>query len=176
MATPLILQMPRKCCAPGCRSNYSGSSTALVFRFPKDKDRRDQWIRAIPRKDFTPSDNTVLCENHFVPECIIREDTLTRPDGTAITAKRGTPKLSNDAFPSVFPNLPKYLSKEVPTKRTTVEEREKRLLIRDESVLNEGIEKDHTASYSHFCDEYKNRVARDWISVENNDSVSFFQN
>lgn len=162
----------RKCCVPGCRSSDSSHCPTSLFCFPKDEDRRDQWRRAIPWKNFTLTDDTVLCEKHFVPEFIIREVTFTTPDGTVLTAKRDTPKLAKDAFPSLFPNLLRHLFKEGPTK-LTAEGEQYALLLDSKAVLNLWNEKDHIENFSHFCDEYEKRLTGDWISIVNNDSVSF---
>lgn len=75
----------------------------------------------------------------------------------------------------MFPNQPKYPSKEVPPKRTTPEEREKRLVVHDESVLKDWIEKDRIESFPNFCSEFENRLTKEWMSVVSNDNVSFFQ-
>ena len=36
------------------------------FHFPVDPDLRTKWINAVPRKDWVPSKNSVLCEKHFL--------------------------------------------------------------------------------------------------------------
>ncbi|KAG0721740.1 THAP domain-containing protein 2 [Chionoecetes opilio] len=118
----------------GCKSNYS-SVDASGFRFPKDEQRRVQWIRAIHREDFMPTENTVVCAKHSEQRFIITEDSITRPDGTIITAKRGWPTLTKDAFPTIFVNQPKYMTKEVPPARTTLQERRDRIIEHDEMVL-----------------------------------------
>ena len=99
--------MPSSCCVPGCKSNYS-SADVSGFRFPKDEQRRAQWIRAIHREDFIPTHNSVVCAKHFEQRLIIREDRMTRPDGTVITAKRGQPILTKDAFPTIFVSFHNY--------------------------------------------------------------------
>ena len=88
-----ILQMPRSCCVPGCKANYS-SSDVSAFLFPVDEARQQKWVKAIHRSNFTPTKNTVVCARHFEDHFIIREDRMTRPDGTVIIAKRG--KLGSD--------------------------------------------------------------------------------
>ncbi|KAH7959989.1 hypothetical protein HPB49_015842 [Dermacentor silvarum] len=44
-----------RCCVSGCRSKYDSGPKVRVFGFPKDEARKKSWIRAIPRKYFTPS-------------------------------------------------------------------------------------------------------------------------
>ncbi|XP_068243556.1 uncharacterized protein [Palaemon carinicauda] len=48
---------------------------------------------------------------------VMQEDSMTRPDGTVITAKRGTPTLTKDAYPTIFHNPPEYTSRKVPPAR-----------------------------------------------------------
>ncbi|KAH6938542.1 hypothetical protein HPB50_010466 [Hyalomma asiaticum] len=55
-----------RCCVPGCRGNYDSGSKVHVFAFPKDEARKKSWIKAIPRKDFTPSIHSRVCELHFL--------------------------------------------------------------------------------------------------------------
>ena len=72
----------RTCCVPNCRTNYKGAETATVFRFPKDQQLRNKWIKQIRRKDdFVPSKDTVVCEKHFHNVEIVRQDKLYRDDG-----------------------------------------------------------------------------------------------
>ena len=67
--------MPRRCCVPRCTSNYdSCKNDGLVstFSFPNEENLRQSWVRAIPRKYWTPSRSSVVCAKHFVPTDIIR--------------------------------------------------------------------------------------------------------
>lgn len=107
----MTLLMPRSCCVPGCKSNYS-TADASGFRFPEDEQRRVQWIRAIRREDFKPTTNTVVCAKHFEQHCILTKDSVTRPDGTVITAMRGRPSLTKDACPTIFENQPNDCSED----------------------------------------------------------------
>lgn len=106
--------MPRKCCVPGCRSNYSSDEYCTVFRFPlNNPSLLHTWIRNIHRDNYVPNKDSVICMKHFEPRFIITEDRLKRSDGSEIVCQRKIPKLSDDAYPSIFNNLPKYLSKKV---------------------------------------------------------------
>ena len=145
--------MPRSCCVPGCKSNYK-SGDASAFRFPKDEQRRQQWLRAIHRKEFTPTGNTTVCSKHFEQCFIITEDSITHADESVVKAKRGWPTLHKDACPTIFKNQPKYMSKEVPSPRTIPQERRDRLIKRDEIVFNNWVEKDHINSFKDFCEGF----------------------
>ena len=66
----------------------------------------------IPRKDWLPTENCGLCEQHFVPSEYTTErfnDTNERRKNILGTVIK--PRLEPDAVPSVFPNLPSYLTK-----------------------------------------------------------------
>jgi len=55
--------MVNKCAAPNCSVRYHLSS----FHFPKDKEMYDRWKKAVPRDNWVPTANSVLCEKHFLP-------------------------------------------------------------------------------------------------------------
>ncbi|CAL1277787.1 unnamed protein product [Larinioides sclopetarius] len=55
--------MPYTCSVPACRGNYDAENKVHVFGFPSDKDLRDKWLRAIPRKDFTITNNSKASKN-----------------------------------------------------------------------------------------------------------------
>ena len=103
----------RRCCIPGCKSNFDGREKVSLFRFPKDDLRRNQWLKSIDRKNFLPSDSSVVCERHFSQHFIIRNDFKREKDGTISCVKRYNPKLSDEAFPSIFSGRPSNLPEEV---------------------------------------------------------------
>jgi len=125
--------MPEKCCVPGCRGNYEGTAEhdqekVSIFRFPKDPELRAKWIRLIPRENLLVHDKTVVCEKHFAQQFIIRFDRVTRTDGSILTVPRKNPKLSPDAYPSIFPNISSYLTSEPSRKRKAPEQRRLEML------------------------------------------------
>lgn len=126
--------MVNKCAAYGCKSGYktkedSTSSTSqdscvqpkLTFHaFPlQDKDLCDKWIRANPRKDFTPTKYSKLCSLHFKLNDFVSEsrDSNKQRHKSGNTLSRRY--LKKDAVPSVFPNAPEYLSSERRVPRST---------------------------------------------------------
>ena len=64
--------MPNKCVAPNCtvrykRSDNDGNESSRVsrFHFPNKDTNKDlfiKWSNAMPRKQWTPSENAVVCE------------------------------------------------------------------------------------------------------------------
>lgn len=166
--------MPRSCCVPGCKANYS-SSDVSAFLFPMDKTRRLQWVKAIHRENFTPTQNTVVCARHFEDHYIIREDSVTRPDGTVITAMRGKPTLTKDAYPTIFPNQPHYMSKKVPPARANPQVRKEKAVERDELQFQEWMKDDMIHSFNEFCDNFVPKISKDWLFVSTEDYVSFMK-
>ncbi|KAF5306276.1 hypothetical protein FQA39_LY08974 [Lamprigera yunnana] len=84
------------CAAVGCTNR--SESGFLMKHFPRDPQRRIEWAATMNRKNWFPTDHTVLCEVHFSPEMWEK----TRQDG-----KR---KLKHDAVPTVF-NYCKFTKK-----------------------------------------------------------------
>lgn len=134
--------MPARCCITGCKSNYDSvvitEGVKSVFSFPKDDGLRQKWLKAIPRKEWIPSKYSVVCELHFNSGDVIKLDKYLLPDGTfeMIACK---PKLKENAIPAIFPNLPKYLSKEKPIVRKDPECRRQNQIQRNEILLKKKI-------------------------------------
>jgi hypothetical protein len=63
-----------------------------TFSFPKDENRRKLWISAIPRKNWTPSKNAVVCIKHFHDKHIIKSQPYKRKDGKHAGIVASTPK------------------------------------------------------------------------------------
>lgn len=66
-----------------------------------------------------------MCELHFLDSDIERFYTTTVLDGSIFQMKRGTPKIKEDAIPSIFPSFPKYLNnstkkRKLPTQRDSI--------------------------------------------------------
>ena len=146
--------MPRKCCVPECRGNYDESTKVSVFSFPADSERKRLWLSKIPRADFQPTKQSVVCVEHFCEQFVVRYDSATRPDGSVLTVKRTNPKLTDDAYPSIFPRCPSYLSEEPPTKRRNPEERRTEAERRDESEFEAYMDKDKIKDFEHFNQEF----------------------
>jgi len=165
--------MPEKCCVPGCRGNYEGTAEhdqekVSVFRFPRDPELREKWIRLIPRENLLVHDKTVVCEKHFAQQFIIRVDTATRPDGSTLTVPRKNPKLSPDAYPSIFPNVPSYLTSEPSRKRKAPEQRRLEMSARDEEHFQQWMSDDEIPSFNAFCEQLASFVAdvdSQWVII-----------
>jgi len=73
---------------------YKAKVLYIIFRFPKDEDKRVHWFTAIGKKvkNFIFTFNSQICSQHFTMECFV------------ITCS-GKRYLKTDAVPSIF-NIP----------------------------------------------------------------------
>ena len=77
--------MPTVYCAPGCRSNYNrhpSDPIKSIFKFPfNEPERLKKWLNKFPRKKFTVTEKTVICERHFADYFLIRTKTVKDENG-----------------------------------------------------------------------------------------------
>jgi hypothetical protein len=169
--------MPSVCCVPGCKSNYKSSDdkNVPVFRFPSDIEKQKEWVRAIHRADFQPTKRSVVCIKHFSECNIIREDSITRPDGSVLTVPRRQLKLNKDAVPNIFPNLPSYLTVPTTSKRKAPEERRREQDRASENVYNKWCESDNINSYDDFRSELFERGHGEFLFKDFDNCALFFK-
>ncbi len=109
-----------------------------MFRFPRDADERNEWLRKIPQANLTAdgiTDNMGICERHFDPSHIIRPETTPLPD----CSSKVNPKLAKNAIPTIFPNTPSYLSSATPAIRNHPDSRRAEAAQRDEENFKEWL-------------------------------------
>ncbi|XP_032969494.1 THAP domain-containing protein 3 isoform X2 [Rhinolophus ferrumequinum] len=65
------LEMPKSCAARQCCNRYSNRRKQLTFhRFPFSRpELLKAWVLNIGRGNFQPKQHTVICSEHFRPEC-----------------------------------------------------------------------------------------------------------
>ena len=108
-----VSKMVFKCAAPGCRTGYDNviPEGVSMHNFPLNVDLQKKWINAIRREEYIPGQPAKICSLHFHDSDFVQQYTDTN-----VTRKRSygqqriRRKLKDDAVPSVFPNLPSYLS------------------------------------------------------------------
>ena len=101
------------CCVPNFKTGFKsckGKFAALLAA----------WKWKIPREvsgDFNLSAKTRVCEQHFKDTDVIRYDEFVI-NGKVEKIKRLRPKLRPGALPTIFPNLPKYLSSQTKARKS----------------------------------------------------------
>ena len=75
-----------------------------LSRFPSDEPRRKEWIKNVRRKDWMPSEKSLLCSDHFIRDFFTQSDSSKR-------------QLKKEAIPTIFPSYPSYLQISIPKKR-----------------------------------------------------------
>ena len=116
-------------------------------------------VKKIPRADYELTKNSVVCAVHFKEEFIVCYDEAKRDDGSILRVKRSWPKVSEDAYPSIFPDCPKYLSEEPASKRRKPEKRREEA--DSETKLSFKISY-KISSFEEFCTEARTRVTKQW--------------
>lgn len=108
--------------------------------FFQDENRLQKWIKAIPRSDRKIGHSDRICELHFPPEKISRQF-VHKVDGKEVVVERERPSLMPDAVPTIFPNLPSYLSKNKRKRKSPVKRMPLPKKLKLESTDNKEIEK-----------------------------------
>jgi len=151
--------MPYKCCAPGCKSNYAGSlDYVTVYKFPNDASRLDLWMRKIPRENLDVTKSTRICIQHFEERFIIRNYVFRGQDGQMHTEPRDVPILTDDAYPSIFPHLPQYLSDKVTAPRKDPNRWRAEIDERSDAVLAGFLQGDVIKDYTSFTELIQSRI------------------
>ena len=92
--------MLQHCCVTGCKGNYPASincpyEKVSVFKFPTNP-KVIHLDSSNTTESLTPSNITVVCEEHFIPSFVVCVDTIRRVDGSVLNAERIRPKLTPD--------------------------------------------------------------------------------
>ena len=53
--------MGKSCCAIGCTNRYSKGCGLSFYRFPEEPAKRAQWIAAVSRKNWQPTEHAWIC-------------------------------------------------------------------------------------------------------------------
>ena len=106
----------------------------------------------------------------------MREDSVKRLDGSILTVQRSRPKLTPDAYPSLFENCPAYLSLEPPAKRTDPEQRRANIDMRSNQLFDNWMESDRISSLPALREQLEGIVNNQdkWKYIDMSDSVIFY--
>ena len=61
--------MGKSCCAVGCTNRYSKTSRIPFYCFPTDPEGRHQWIAAVDRNNWLPTEHSWICGARFISGC-----------------------------------------------------------------------------------------------------------
>ena len=184
MYLSLIVVMPYKCVAPGCISGYvnNDNPNIVLFQFPDERtypQQRALWISKVPRANWQANKkrNLYLCEKHFHPDDI-RSNSVDKRRKRATPLKRK--RLKDGVVPTIWPNLPDYLSPPPvsarPTSIATSEARQKKQEKTNESFLLQEKLKDEFTSLEDLQNKLDMSLLPSEVrNVVNTDSLFFFK-
>ncbi|KAJ4446704.1 hypothetical protein ANN_13401 [Periplaneta americana] len=101
----------------------------------------------------------------------ISEDKFPCADGSFITVPRKKLKLQEGAYPTIFENLPSYLTKQLPQKRKDPSQRLATVIARDKQQFEEWNERDNIIEYQEFKSQVSNRNISPFIFIDKEDYV-----
>ena len=92
------------CCAVGCSNDSRSVSKehGISFhRLPTENSLLQKWLAKISRVDFVVTKDTLLCSDHFEPDCFERD---LKAELLGLKSKR---TLKPDAVPTIFVHRPR---------------------------------------------------------------------
>lgn len=163
--------MPHRCCVPKCSSNTKKNDNYVsTFFFPKDEKRKKLWIKKINRANFVPNSTSSVCIVHFHNSFIIK-----KPADNSKKKVKTRPTLTKDAYPSIFPNQPKYLSSIPASNVHDPKRRYDRIKERDKSMFNEWDKNDIIASFESFTNTCQSKLYSGWTSILSTSAITFIK-
>ena len=61
-----VRAMPQTCVVVGCTNRWGKQTGRIFFQFPVDESQRLKWIVAVNRKDWSPTEYSCVCSDHFI--------------------------------------------------------------------------------------------------------------
>ena len=168
--------MPNKCVAVGCHAKRNENVT--YHRFPlQNKELLSLWLKHVNRKDFIPTKHSVLCSYHFSESdfsTTTKDTNNYRKQRRSRTLKKRC--LKEGSVPSKFPNLPRYLSTEVPKPRSgmaTSSKRHERDVLAMETRSEDFIGSDKISCYDDLLSNiYKETTPSGFVIFENDSGIN----
>lgn len=171
------LQMPKKCSVPGCKGNYDSNKATgyvSVFRFPTDEETKKLWLKYIPRAEWVPNKDSVVCEKHFDETSISRTEVYKDGEGVTKEISRSRPILLPGAVPRIFPSLPSYLTKPLTPARTDPEVRRSKICEEKEKRAQQLKNEDLIKNFSDLCSNCNKLLLGNTWKIELKDDKIFF--
>jgi hypothetical protein len=116
---------------------------------------------------------------HFDERFLMRAFEYVGSDGKQQSVPRPFPKLTLDAYPTIFPDLPSYLTTNLPPQRKTPDQRRVEMDEREESFLEDFLAQDCISDYDTFVWEIREKLQRldedkAWNITVNNKVIYIF--
>lgn len=172
--------MPDTCVVPGCKSNYKSSLKTegyiQSFLFPKDPTRRELWLRAIRRPDWTPTRRSCVCIKHFRGDDLILTEKYKIKGGDWREYRREKPFLSKNAVPELLITLPSYHDGKQSVKRKGPEKRKKEEAVRIKEIPQDNdigllpTKENEVEDVASFCQSLPSKINRSELYVFKNDA------
>ncbi|XP_049952356.1 uncharacterized protein LOC126466614 [Schistocerca serialis cubense] len=157
--------MVNKCCVQGCT------------------ELSKKWTHAIRQQNFTPSEHSVVCQEHFSQSDLILQSTAVDwKTGRTLTLPLENPRLKENAVPCFLSNCPGYISSRQDVQRERPSQRRQWL---EADALSKAIsesietasaqrENDSFKDYSEFLKKSENvTLNQQWSKVVKEDCLLF---
>ena len=176
--------MVNSCCVPECKSGYKSvkkSDTVSLFRFPNNEIIRQKWIKAIPRKNWSVTQNHRVCAHHFDESDFITESTDKRKacKQACTNSRLQRCHLKSTAVPHIFPSLPHYLSTNPSAPRPTTSSTSDARWVNENFRLKKQADLLFDSEKVANLSEFKEKINQEFLpsgymSVTEDSSVSFY--
>ncbi|PAA94070.1 hypothetical protein BOX15_Mlig022091g1 [Macrostomum lignano] len=177
--------MGYKCCVFGCKSGYASQKTENVsyYAFPKDTNLRQRWLRAIPNADLNASEFQRVCSKHFTESDFVKSSSdanqrRKKRRFSASDSKLHLIRLKDDAVPSQFEGLPKYLSKPITQVRSQNATSAARFMgdqVRLDEEISDFFGSDELCDFSDLIQKLEQAtIPSGFVRSKEADSVSFY--
>ena len=102
--------MPDRCIVYGCSKQASLENNISLHRIPYFNDassvaksRRKNWVTFVQRRrgKWTPTSNSVVCSEHFTPDCF---EVSSNTTSTYMGRRLKRDQIGIIAIPSIYPN------------------------------------------------------------------------
>ncbi|KAF8773028.1 hypothetical protein HNY73_015723 [Argiope bruennichi] len=175
--------MPYKCSVLACRGNYDEENKVAVFGYPIDEALKEKWLHAIPRKNFTITKNSKVCERQFKDgEVLYRTTFYNERTGETLSSPLKKPRRKENAVSSIFPGCPTYLSSSTSSIRESPSKRRKRFeQVQMERSITESLNSkqnyDSKTAFTNFNELKKcikdHTFSSFWTIIEKNENMLF---
>ncbi|KAH7959662.1 hypothetical protein HPB49_012844 [Dermacentor silvarum] len=103
--------MGKKCFVPRCKFAYKTCTEKVsLFAAPREADRLNIWLHAIPRKDRVLGSTDYVCEKHFEPRYVTKTWEAVYKGHVLVSAPRKA-ALAKTPLPTKFPYCPAHSTK-----------------------------------------------------------------